>query len=48
VIFYCKKILVDSIDSELKFFYKKPTLMGNKERELVDNMIPWVDQGVLR
>ena len=22
--------------------------MGNKERELVDNMIPWVDQGVLR
>lgn len=48
VIFYCKKLLIDSIDSELSFYHKKPKILGNKEKEQVQNMLPFVNQGVLK
>jgi len=48
ILFYCKQLLVDSIESDLRYFYKKPTIMGNKQRELIENMIPFVNNGILR
>ena len=43
MVFYSKKLLIDSIDSDLKFFYKLPTILGNNEAKNNKNMIPSVD-----
>ena len=48
MVFFAKQVLIDTIDSELRFFYNKPTLMGNAEKQLVENMVPFVNQGILR
>lgn len=47
VIFYCKKILVDSIDSDLEYYYKKPSLITKKE-DPNRFMVPFVNQGLVR
>lgn len=48
IIFYCKKLLIDSIDSDLEYYYKKPAILGNNEGEKMKNTIPFVSQSILR
>ena len=43
VIFHCKKLLVDAIDSELSFYYQRP-----KDNKLLPHMIPFVNLGIQR
>jgi hypothetical protein len=44
VILYCKKILIDSIDSEIGYYYKKP--LKNQTQFNLQNMIPYVNLGL--
>mmetsp|Transcript_21721 Transcript_21721/g.33490 ORF Transcript_21721/g.33490 Transcript_21721/m.33490 type:complete len:145 (+) Transcript_21721:9425-9859(+) len=41
-------MVIDSIDSDLRFFYKQPTLLGDKEKEKVENMVPFVSLPLIK
>lgn len=48
VVFYCKKLLVDSIDSTVRYFYQRPSMFGNKIEEVLAASIPYVNLGMAR
>ena len=43
MLFYCKKLLVDAIDSELNFFYRRPV---KDKAENLQFMVPYVNLGL--
>ena len=47
IIFYCKKMMIDSIDSELIYYYKRPDAFSSA-KDMMRNMIPFVNLGAQR
>lgn len=46
VVFYCKKALIDSLESEIEFFYRAPASLARRasRAEIVQLMIPCIEQ----
>jgi hypothetical protein len=44
VIFYCKQLLIDTIDSEINYYYRRP----KDEADVLRTMIPFVNLGLQR
>jgi hypothetical protein len=48
VIFFCRKLLIDAIDSLVNFYYQKPSMFGNKEKEMTAAAIPFINLGLMK